>query len=182
MPDSPLIAVFGSSEPLPDSPAYRTAQAVGGALAREGWGVITGGYTGVMEAASRGAREAGGKTVIGVCCEIFAHRQPNAFLTETVQTPDLHQRSRELIERADGFVLLDGQSGTVSEAGLLWALDRAGCLGDKPIVAVGGTWADLLRYLSADGWLAPPQAARTATAADSSEVVDRLREGLRLAD
>ena len=67
------IAVFGSSEPLPGQTRYESARALGDGLARAGFGVVTGGYGGVMEAASRGAREAGG-TATGVVCGLFSER------------------------------------------------------------------------------------------------------------
>ena len=66
-----IVSVFGGSAPKPGSaPSYAEAQALGAALAQAGWTVATGGYSGVMEAASRGACEAGGH-VIGVTCSLI---------------------------------------------------------------------------------------------------------------
>ena len=83
-------------------PGYENARGIGRLLAEAGFDVITGSYGGVMEGASRGAREAGGRTV-GVSCEVFAHREPNPYVDEIVPTPDLMLRTRELIDRAAGF-------------------------------------------------------------------------------
>ena len=70
-----VITIFGSSRPLPDSEDYQTAFDAGRSLARRGFTVCNGGYAGTMEAASKGAREAGGKT-IGVTSTVFS-RTPN---------------------------------------------------------------------------------------------------------
>ena len=76
------VAVFGSSEPAEGDTLYDTARRLGGLLARCGYRVVTGGYGGVMEAACRGAREAGGATV-GVTCSIFRDRTPNPYTPST---------------------------------------------------------------------------------------------------
>ncbi|MGH9739264.1 MAG: LOG family protein, partial [Candidatus Acidiferrales bacterium] len=58
-----IVTVFGSSRPKSDDPQYESARALGAALAQKGWVVCSGGYAGVMEAVSRGAKEAGGRTL-----------------------------------------------------------------------------------------------------------------------
>jgi hypothetical protein len=142
------VAVFGSSETLPGHPLYEEARRLGGLMAELGFVVVTGGYGGVMEAASRGAREAGGAT-LGVVCDGWVERgrTPNAYLSERVGTADLHERTRGLVERADAFVVLPGKSGTLAELALLWALHRAGALEERPIVLLGAPWPPLLRHL-----------------------------------
>lgn len=142
------VAVFGSSETAPTDPLYQQARRLGGLLARTGFLVVTGGYGGVMEAASLGAREAGG-AALGVVCEGWTERgrTPNAYLSEQVAAPDLHERTRGLVERAHAFVVLPGKSGTLAELTLLWALHRAGALGERPIVLLGSPWPPLLRHL-----------------------------------
>jgi uncharacterized protein (TIGR00730 family) len=159
---SPAVAVFGSSEALPGEPLYEQAQRVGGLLARGGATVLTGGYGGVMEAASRGAREAGGAAV-GVVCDGWTERGrvPNAYLSACVGTADLHERTRELVDRADAYLVLPGKSGTLAELTLLWALHRAGALGDRPIVLLGTVWTPLLQHLVAWNMLEPAQLRAT---------------------
>jgi uncharacterized protein (TIGR00730 family) len=174
---SPAVAVFGSSEALPGEPLYEAARHVGALLARGGSTVVTGGYGGVMEAASRGAREAGGSAV-GVVCQGWSERgrSPNAYLSECVGTADLHERTRGLIERADAYLVLPGKSGTLAELTLLWALHRAGTLGDRPIVLLGPAWTPLLRHLVAWNMLEPPQLRATRVADTPEEAVALLRE------
>jgi uncharacterized protein (TIGR00730 family) len=175
---TPTIAVFGSSEPRPGQPAYELARRVGSLLAAASFAVITGGYGGVMEAASRGAREAGGRT-IGVPCDIFERRLPNAFLSEVVPSRDLFDRSRELIERAGGFVVLPGKAGTLSELSLLWALQRAGCLDGRPVVLLGACWKPFLQHLSSSEMLEPSQLRATTVANTPEEAVRSLTALLR---
>ena len=141
------VAVFGSADPAPGHPLYEVARAVGALCARAGWTVVTGGYGGVMEGASRGAAENGGR-VVGVTCSIFGDRRPNRWLTETTRTRDLFERTRELIERSRGYVVLHGQTGTLAELAMLWALSRAGCLGPRPVVVLGERWKDVLAHLA----------------------------------
>jgi uncharacterized protein (TIGR00730 family) len=141
------VAVFGSSEPAPGSPDYRRAFEVGRRLAEAGFTVVNGGYGGVMEASARGAREAGGRT-IGVTTRAFTFRSgANRWIETEVTTDDLHERTRHLIEAADGFVVLPGRSGTLAELALLWALHKARLLGRRPIVLLGRTWERLLPAL-----------------------------------
>jgi uncharacterized protein (TIGR00730 family) len=170
----PCIAVFGSSEPAEGEPGYETARLTGRLLAEAGFDVITGGYGGVMAGASRGAREAGCRAV-GVTSEIFDHREPNPYLDEIVSTPDLHVRTRELIARSGGFVVLPGKSGTLAELVLLWALHRAGRLGRRPVILLGGEWRSLLRHLLRAGILEADQMEVTRVVDTPDEAVDALR-------
>ena len=139
------VAVFGSSEPPPGDPLYELAREVGARLAAAGYEVVSGGYGGVMEGASRGAWEAGGRTH-GVTCRIFDARTPNPYLSRTSETADLFARTEALME-AHGFVVLHGRSGTLAELALLWALHRAGSLGRRPVVLLGAWWGSFLREL-----------------------------------
>ena len=169
----PTVAVFGSSEPLAGDPGYEDARRTGRRLAESGYDVVTGGYGGVMEAASRGVREAGGRA-LGVTTEVFAERTPNPFLDEVVSTVDLFDRTRELIARAAGFVVLPGKSGTLAELTFLWALHRAGRLGRKPVILLGGDWRHVLRHLLRAGILESEQMDLTRVVDTPEEAVDAL--------
>ena len=154
------VAVFGSSEPGPSDPLYEDARRLGRLLAAAGHGVITGGYGGVMEGASRGAFEAGGET-IGVTCATFVSRRPNGFLGREVRAEDLFSRTRLLLDMSDCYVVLRGKSGTLAELSLLWASHRAGSLSDRRVVLLGDCWVGLLRHLVRDGLIEPEQLAMT---------------------
>src|SRR5205809_6087626 len=97
------ITVFGGSRVEPDSDEYHSAQELGRALAERGFSVVTGGYNGVMEAVSRGAKEAGGQ-VIGVTVEVIARnfeRAVNEWVDQEIQTTALLERIDKLVELGD---------------------------------------------------------------------------------
>jgi uncharacterized protein (TIGR00730 family) len=165
-----LIAVFGSSEPGESDPLYAEARAVGERLVRSGYGVLTGGYGGVMEGASRGAAEAGGRAV-GVTSALFAARAPNRWLTERRDTPDLFARTAGLLDAAAGFIVLHGKSGTLAELTMIWALHRAGSLGPRPVVLLGDAWRPVLHQLVKAGMIEDDQIAITRVVDTPEEAV-----------
>jgi len=144
------VTVFGSAQPAPGSAAYEQARRLGRALAEAGLDVINGGYTGTMEAVSRGAVEGGGRA-IGITCAAFDGRRPrgNAYLSETIHAPDLLARLRELVERGDAYVILDGGVGTLLELFLVWNLLAIG-ITHKPCILVGAHWRRALAGLAGE--------------------------------
>lgn len=166
------IGVFGSSEPAEGDPLYEEARQVGSLLAREGLTVVTGGYGGVMEAASRGAVESGGRA-LGITTRAFGalREGPNRYLTDHVETDDLHERTRELISRCTGYIILKGKAGTLAELTFLWALHRARLLGDRPIVLLGAFWKGFLENVETMGLLDRNQAAVTRVTRSPEEAV-----------
>lgn len=133
-----IITIFGGSKCGPDSLEYRDALSIGRQLALAGFTICTGGYLGVMEAASRGAREAGGR-VLGIVMNQFK-AEPNRFLTEKVATDHFYDRLQNLITRSVGFVALRGGMGTVTEISLVWNKLQTGVLSTRPLVLVGECW------------------------------------------
>jgi uncharacterized protein (TIGR00730 family) len=145
----PSITIFGGSRVEPDSDEYATAQQLGRALAELGFSVVTGGYNGVMEAVSRGAKEAGGH-VIGVTVDVIARnfeRTPNAFVDLEVRTAALLERIDKLVELGAAYVVLPGGAGTLAELGIVWNLALLGALHGKPLVVVGQGWQRVLRTM-----------------------------------
>jgi uncharacterized protein (TIGR00730 family) len=141
------VTIFGGSRVLPDSDEYTAARTLGQALARHGFTVATGGYAGVMEAVSRGAKEAGGQT-IGITVEILAQTiSPNAWLDQELRTAALLERIDKMVELGDGYVVLPGGAGTLVELGVVWNLAILGALHGKPIVVVGDGWRQVLATL-----------------------------------
>ncbi len=163
------IAVFGSSDPAEGDPLWERARRIGMLLAERGVPVVTGGYGGVMEAASRGAREAGGEA-IGVPCAGFRGRAPNRWLTRVVEEPDLPSRTRRLVELSRGFIVLAGMAGTLAELAMLWALLRAGLLA-APVVLLDETWGRMYRDLDRAGRIDPAVRHWTREAASPAEAV-----------
>src|SRR5438105_13136224 len=118
------ITIFGGSRVVAGSAEYAAAQKLGGALAARGFEVVTGGYNGVMEAVSRGAKEAGGH-VIGVTVEVIAtnfQRLPNEYVDQEVKTTALLERIDKMIELGAAYVVLPGGAGTLAELGIVWNL------------------------------------------------------------
>ncbi|MCZ6650211.1 MAG: LOG family protein [Acidobacteria bacterium] len=174
----PAVAVFGSSEPQPGDDAYELARRAGELLARSGWAVLNGGYGGVMEAASRGAREAGGHA-LGVTVASFSGRsQANRWLSTVIQEQDLFTRTRALVDGASGYLVLPGKAGTLAELSILWALRRARLLGDRPTVLCGQVWPALLQTLTGAGILDPDTLGGTWHATHVEDAVGLLLEKL----
>ena len=148
----PAVTVFGGSRVEPDSDEYLQAQSLGRALAERGFDVVTGGYNGVMEAVSRGAKEAGGH-VVGVTVDVIAtnfQRVPNSYVDQEVRTAALLERIDKLVELGAAYVILPGGAGTLAELGIVWNLALLGALQDKPLVVVGSGWERVLRTMIAE--------------------------------
>lgn len=174
------IAVFGGSEPVCGSALYEEARRVGDLLARAGFTVITGGYGGVMEAASRGAVEAGG-SAFGITARALSplRSAPNPYLTRHLEEEGLFERTRELIGRSAGYIILRGKAGTLAELTFLWALHRARLLGDRPIVLLGGFWQGFLDKVDSLGLVEGSQLAITHVAGTPEDAVTAIRRSVR---
>jgi uncharacterized protein (TIGR00730 family) len=137
-----IITVFGSSRPREDHADYQEARLLGRALAEAGFAVCSGGYAGVMEAASRGAKEAGGKTY-GVTAEFFKPRA-NAWIDTEIRVTTWQERLFELVRVADGFVTCKGGTGTLVELAVVWEMLNKAVIGNKPVVVLGEFWTPIL--------------------------------------
>lgn len=170
----PLIAVYGSSTTRPGQPAYDMAHALGRHLAELGADVMTGGYSGVMEACSRGANEAGAQA-IGVTVELFEPRGPmNRWVTERVHTANLFARLEHIVSRADGFVVAPGSIGTLTELYLTWTLVSVAGRPRAPIVLLGSRWPALLDAHRGDDAVAEALYEFVACTPDPREAAERV--------
>jgi uncharacterized protein (TIGR00730 family) len=153
-PKGSIVTVFGSNAPKAGESDYEQARTLGALLAKAGYGVATGGYFGTMEAASRGAKEAGGHA-IGVTSAVFdgLRLQANPYLDEEIKFPTLIQRLHYLVTFADAWVALPGGIGTLSEVALTWSLMQVGEKTRQPFVVVGSMWHDLLKNFSKNGYV-----------------------------
>jgi uncharacterized protein (TIGR00730 family) len=133
-----IITIFGGSKCTEDSEEYQEAVELGRRLASVGFTICTGGYLGIMEAASKGARERGGR-VLGIVMNQFKS-EPNRFLTEKVATDHFYDRLQNLITRSVGFVAFRGGMGTVTEVSLVWNKLQTGVLQRRPLVLLGDCW------------------------------------------
>jgi hypothetical protein len=145
----PAVTVFGSARFKEGHRYYELALRVGAALAREGFTVMTGGGPGVMEAANRGAQEAGGKSV-GVNIVLPHEQRPNRFLDQVVTFHYFFVRKVMLVKYSYGFVILPGGLGTLDELSEALTLIQTGKLYDFPVVLVGRDyWSGLYEWIRA---------------------------------
>lgn len=133
-----IVTIFGGSKCDESSPEYRQAREVGSRLAEAGFTICTGGYLGVMEAASRGARDKGGR-VFGIVMNQFKS-EPNRYLTDKVATDHFYDRLQNLITRSVGFIAIRGGMGTVTEISLVWNKLQTGVIDRRPLVLLGDCW------------------------------------------
>ena len=135
-------AVFGGSRTTEE--IIEETVKIGQMLAYAQYHVKTGGYNGVMAAAPKGAKEAGG-TSTGYTCATFPTTQGNEHLTETVVTDDLYHRLKLLIEGTDLFVIQRGGIGTFAELWLTLDIIRKKKKSERPkVVLVGNEWNAVL--------------------------------------
>jgi len=151
------ITIFGSSIPGEGTETYQEAQTLGRRLAEAGFAVCNGGYGGLMEASSRGAREAGGHT-IGVTCNIWT-AAANRWVAEEVRTLTYVERLLTLIERGDAYVVLPGGTGTLAELALVWEMMNKSALsrsvgGRKPLLVMAPYWQPVIECLEQETKLA----------------------------
>ena len=173
---SRIIAVFGSAVVAQDSPEARLAYHVGVRLAERGATVMNGGYGGVMEAVSRGARERGGH-VVGVTVDAFLDRKANGHLTVEHSVPDLLERLRVLTEEPDGFLALPGGIGTAAEVFLAWNLLSLRLRSPAPLVLMGNGLETILRQETNPMGIPPEQFQWIRFAHDPDEAVDMVLGG-----
>jgi len=173
------VTLFGSSLPSEGSPAYQEARELGRALAESGFAVCNGGYSGLMEASSRGAREASGHT-IGVTCSLWP-RPANQWIQEEVRTNSLSERIMTLIARGDAFVVLPGGTGTLAELAMAWELMNKSALsatvgGRKPLLLLGSYWQPVITCLDQEPRLVSSTPDGHLAAIDLITLVTGVRE------
>jgi uncharacterized protein (TIGR00730 family) len=171
-----IISVFGSSAPQPGSADYETARTVGRLLAQAGFVVQTGGYSGMMAAASQGANEAGGH-VIGVTSAQIEQFRPvpaNEWVKEEIKHQTLRERLCYLIDHCHGAVVLPGGIGTLSELAFMWSCVQVSERPPLPIVAVGGLWQRTLAAFVDDSYIRPAHRELIMIARTANEAVKKI--------
>jgi uncharacterized protein (TIGR00730 family) len=143
----PAVSVFGSARSKPDSPEWELAERVGGALARAGYAVITGGGPGVMEAANKGANQAGGLSV-GLGIELPFEQRLNDWVQIGIDFRYFFARKTMFVKYAVGFIVLPGGFGTMDELFEALTLVQTKKVTRFPVVLMGsGYWAGLLDWV-----------------------------------
>lgn len=140
-----IITVFGSSRPAEGDTAYSEARALGRALAGAGFSICSGGYGGVMEAVSRGAKDAGGRT-LGITASSFRSRA-NRWVDEEVRVGTWEERLFELVRRGEGYVACRGGTGTLVELAVVWEMLNKRVMARKPFAILGGFWEPVIEHV-----------------------------------
>ena len=177
----PCVTVFGSSRIPPGDPTYELARTMGRRLAQEGLTVMTGGGPGIMEAANRGAREAGGGS-IGCNIQLPREQQPNLYLDRFITFRYFFVRKVMLVKYSVAFVVLPGGFGTLDELFEALTLVQTGKIATFPIVLMGvGYWRPLLDFLRetlATRRMIDPGDLELLTVTDApDEAIDAIRRG-----
>jgi uncharacterized protein (TIGR00730 family) len=172
------VAVFGSARTPPGSPYYETACEVGRRMATCGLTVVTGGGPGAMEAANRGAREAGGLSV-GLNIELPFEQKPNPYLDISLDFHYFFTRKLCFVRYASGFVVLPGGFGTLDELFEALVLVQTEKIEAFPVVLVGTAfWSGMAgwvrEHLVGEGMIAPADAELLHVTDDLDEVTRLL--------
>ena len=179
----PAIGVFGSARTAADDPAYALAQQIGAGLARSGYGVITGGGPGMMEAANKGAHEAGGASV-GLGIELPREQEMNQYVDLGIDFRYFFARKTMFLKYSDGFVVMPGGMGTLDELFEAVTLVQTGKVSSFPIVLVGSAyWGGLVDWIRGTvldtGTISPEDLDLLPVVDTAREAVDYVVDGAR---
>lgn len=143
-----VITSFGSAFIKPDETLYSEIEAIGKYIAESGYSICSGGYYGSMEAISKGAKTAGGKT-IGVTVNGW-DTVPNNYIDEVAAMPNLMERIVELIGIADAYVIFKGGSGTLVEISVALELMHKRSMPEKRMIFYTDFWKNMIEILKQD--------------------------------
>jgi uncharacterized protein (TIGR00730 family) len=177
------VSVFGSARAVPGSADYLAGERIAGALARDGWAVITGGGPGVMEAANRGASEAGGVSV-GLGIELPFEQGLNNWVDVGVNFRYFFVRKTMFVKYAQAFVVLPGGFGTMDELFEALTLVQTRKVTSFPVVLYGSAyWSGLVDWLRTTmiehGTISAADLDLLHISDDVDEIVDIIRESQR---
>jgi uncharacterized protein (TIGR00730 family) len=143
----PSVSFFGSARTKPGDPLYKKAQTLAALFVKNGFGVITGGGGGIMEAANKGAAEAGGPSV-GLNIRLPFEQQPNPFATVRMEFKYFFIRKVMFIKYAAAYVVMPGGFGTLDELFEVMTLVQTRRIRPFPIILVGSDyWGGLLKWI-----------------------------------
>lgn len=144
---TPCVTVFGSARFKQGHQYYELARSMGNALAQSGYTVMTGGGPGIMEAANRGAKEAGGYS-IGCNIRLPHEQTPNPYLDRFVEFEHFFVRKVMLVKYSSAFVVMPGGFGTLDEVFEVVTLIQTGKLESFPVICIGNSfWHELRDFM-----------------------------------
>lgn len=136
------ITIFGSSLPKEGDKEFEDAYLLGCLLAKDNFNICTGGYRGIMHAASKGAKENGAE-VTGITVDLWG-AVPSEYLTKEIRCESLFERITKLIETGDGYIILQGGTGTLLELAAVWELMNKNLLVKKPAACHSAMWGKIV--------------------------------------
>lgn len=143
----PMVTVFGSARTRPEEKDYKEAESMGRLLAKNGFGVLTGGGPGIMEAANKGAQDAGGHSV-GLNITLPMEQKPNPYLDEEIDFHYFFIRKVNFLKYALGLVVFPGGFGTMDEFFEAVTLIQTDKINPVPMCLVGAKfWQPLIDWL-----------------------------------
>jgi len=174
--DRPAVSNFGSARVLEGSSTYQSARATGAAFAEAGFAVVTGGGPGVMAAANRGCKEAGGLSV-GFGIDLPHEQGLNEWCDLSLTFDHFHVRKVMFVKAAEGFVIFPGGFGTQDELWEALTLIQTRKIGDFPVVLFDSDyWEELLEWVRdemlADGLISPRDLDLLMLTDDPNEAVE----------
>ena len=183
------VSIFGSARTQPDNPQYKAAQETAALLTRAGFAVITGGGPGIMEAANRGAFEAGGIS-IGCNIELPFEQKPNPYLTRSLTFKYFFVRKTMFVKYSTAFIIFPGGFGTLDELFESLTLIQTRKIRNFPVVLYGKDyWSGMLEWVKgpmlAEGKISEEDMRRlhlTDSPAEVVEIVVRSQDSLRKMD
>lgn len=143
IPD-PCVTVFGSARVAEQDPLYKLTRRLGRRLSENGFTVMTGGGPGLMEAANRGAKDAGGAS-LGCNIRLPSEQQPNPYLDHFVEFEHFFVRKLMMVRYSSAFVVMPGGFGTMDEGFEIATLIQTGKLENFPVVSMGTSFWDPIR-------------------------------------
>jgi uncharacterized protein (TIGR00730 family) len=143
----PCVTIFGSARTLPDDPAYAAAIETARLLAKAGFGIITGGGPGIMEAANKGAQE-GGNLSIGCNIELPFEQAPNQYLDISLDFRYFFVRKTMFVKYSNAFIIFPGGFGTMDELFEALTLIQTKKVSNFPVILYGSKyWEGLLKWI-----------------------------------
>ena len=175
-----LVSVFGSARTPEDDPVYASARELGGRLVDAGYGVITGGGPGVMEAASRGAFEKNGIS-IGLNIELPMEQHPNPYQTHSISFNYFFVRKVSFLKYSMAIIVYPGGFGTLDELSEVLTMVQTGKINLIPIVFVNRKfWGGLIRWFKntmlAEKMISPDDLELIEVVDTAEEAVEYLKE------
>jgi uncharacterized protein (TIGR00730 family) len=182
----PAVTIFGSARTGPEHPAYQLVRSVATALGQAGYAIITGGGPGLMEAANRGARDAGA-TSIGCNIELPHEQGANPYVDISLNFHHFFARKVMFVRYAQAFVVAPGGFGTLDELFEVLTLIQTGTVQNFPAVLIGdGEWEGMLSWLREralpDGRIDSDDLTGLHISTDPDEIVRIVEQSRRLAE